>query len=83
MGKTKLIDLFSLSGNPLDDALVDDLLFRLESEIPNARGNFEALLPAINNDNDLMFKPGAVFSTSNEHLSGKSQSSTPPQAAGY
>lgn len=65
MGKTKLIDLFGLSGNPLDDALVDDLLFRLESEIPNARGNFEALLPAINNDNDLKFKLGAATSTQN------------------
>ena len=72
MGKTKLIDLFGLSGNPLDDALVDDLLFRLESEIPNARGNFEALLPAINNDNDLKFKLGAAPSNQNEHLSGES-----------
>ena len=72
MGKTKLIDLFGLSGNQLDDALVDDLLFRLESEIPNARGNFEALLPAINNGNDLKFKPRAVLSTPDKHLSGKS-----------
>ena len=72
MGKTKLIDIFGLSGDPLDFALVDDLLFRLESEIPNARGNFEALLPAINNDNDLKFKPGALPSTQNEHLSGES-----------
>ncbi|MEO6563410.1 MAG: hypothetical protein ABIN99_10270 [Nitrosospira sp.] len=72
MRKTKLIDIFGLSRDPLDNALVDDLLFRLESEGPSARGNFEAPLPAINNDNDFKFKPEAVLSTPNEHLSGDS-----------
>ena len=72
MRKTKLIDILGLSGDPLDTALVNDLLFRLESEIPNARSNFEALLPAFNNGNDLKFKPDAVLSTRNEHLSGES-----------
>ncbi|MEO8767862.1 MAG: hypothetical protein ABI363_05930 [Nitrosospira sp.] len=72
MEETKLVDIFGLSGDPLDNALVDDLLFRLESEIPNVRGNFETPLPTITNDNDLKFKPGVVLSARNKHLSGKS-----------
>jgi hypothetical protein len=36
MRETKLIDMSGLSGDPVSDDLLDDLFFRLESEIPNA-----------------------------------------------
>lgn len=40
MRKTKLIDMSGLSGDPSSDDQLDDLFFRLESEIPDApRGN--------------------------------------------
>lgn len=35
MEKTKLIDLFGMSGDPLDSDELDDLLLRLESESQN------------------------------------------------
>ncbi len=35
MEKTKLIDLFGMSGDPLDNDELDDLLLRLESESQN------------------------------------------------
>lgn len=36
MRETKLIDMSGLSGDPSNDDLLEDLLFRLESETPNA-----------------------------------------------
>jgi hypothetical protein len=36
MKKTKLIDMFGLSGDPSDDDELDDLFFRLEHEAPKA-----------------------------------------------
>lgn len=38
MNKPRLIDMFGLSGNPANDAQLDDLLFRLESESSTAPG---------------------------------------------
>ncbi|WP_139149296.1 hypothetical protein [Nitrosospira sp. Nsp13] len=36
MRETKLIDMCGLSGDPVSDDLLDDLFFRLESELPDA-----------------------------------------------
>lgn len=36
MRKTKLIDMSGLSGDPSSDDQLDELFFRLESEIPDA-----------------------------------------------
>lgn len=36
MKKTKLIDMFGLSGDPSNDDELDDLFFRLEREAPKA-----------------------------------------------
>lgn len=38
MRETRLIDMSGLSGDPSSDDLLDDLFFRLESEILNAPG---------------------------------------------
>lgn len=37
MRNTKLVDMFGLSGDPSNDARLDDLLLRFESETPDAR----------------------------------------------
>ena len=47
MKKSKLIDLFGLSGDSSSDDQLDDLLFRLESERPaTLHGNSKAALMA-------------------------------------
>ena len=38
MNKPRLLDMFGLSGNSADDAQLDDLLFRFESESSTVPG---------------------------------------------
>jgi len=43
MKKPKLIDMFGLSGDPANDKQLDDLLFRLESDVQTSEHSITIL----------------------------------------
>lgn len=63
MKTSNLIDMFGLSGDPSSDDQLDDLLFRLESDIPNALHEEHTCLPSFIATPIAVPSAGMFFST--------------------